>query len=120
MSIMSKSPPQRTLGVEHRGKYYEEAGCLRDMFQNHLLQLLSIVAMDPPVRYGGTSVRDRKADVMKSIVPINPENLSEIAIRGQYGPGMMDGKSLPRIPARGGSEYRIQDRNVRCAQTVRR
>ena len=84
-----------TLGVEHRGKYYEEAGCLRDMFQNHLLQLLSIVAMDPPVRYGGTSVRDRKADVMKSIVPINPENLSEIAIRGQYGPGMFEGKSLP-------------------------
>ena len=84
-----------TLGVEHRGKYYEEAGCLRDMFQNHLLQLLSIVAMDPPVRYGGTSVRDRKADVMKSIVPINPENLSEIAVRGQYGPGMTNGVSLP-------------------------
>ena len=84
-----------TLGVEHRGRYYEEAGCLRDMFQNHLLQLLSIVAMDPPVRYGGSSVRDRKADVMKSIVPINPENLSEIAIRGQYGPGILSEQSLP-------------------------
>ncbi len=84
-----------TLGVEHRGKYYEEAGCLRDMFQNHLLQLLSIVAMDPPVRYGGTSVRDRKADVMKSIVPINPEALAETAVRGQYGPGVLDGENVP-------------------------
>ncbi len=81
-----------TLGVEHRGGYYENAGCLRDMFQNHLLQVLSIVAMDPPVRYGGTSVRDRKADVMRAIVPINPENLSETAVRGQYGPGVFEGK----------------------------
>jgi glucose-6-phosphate 1-dehydrogenase len=84
-----------TLGVEHRGKYYEEAGCLRDMFQNHLLQLLSIVCMDPPVRYGGTSVRDRKADVLKSIVPINPENLSDTAVRGQYGPGIIHDQSVP-------------------------
>lgn len=84
-----------TLGVEHRGKYYEEAGCLRDMFQNHLLQLLSIVAMDPPVRYGGTSVRDRKADVMKSIVPINPEALIETAVRGQYGPGKLEDQNVP-------------------------
>ena len=83
-----------TLGVEHRGKYYEEAGCLRDMFQNHLLQLLSIVAMDPPVRYGGSSVRDRKADVMKGIVPINPENLAETAVRGQYGPGIVGGVNM--------------------------
>jgi glucose-6-phosphate 1-dehydrogenase len=84
-----------TLGVEHRGKYYEEAGCLRDMFQNHLLQLLSIVAMDPPVRYGGTSTRDRKADVMKSIVPINPEALVETAVRGQYGSGVLEGQYVP-------------------------
>lgn len=84
-----------TLGVEHRGKYYEEAGCLRDMFQNHLLQLLSIVAMDPPIRYGGTSIRDRKADVMKSIVPINPEALMETAVRGQYGPGALEGVGVP-------------------------
>jgi glucose-6-phosphate 1-dehydrogenase len=84
-----------TLGVEHRGKYYEEAGCLRDMFQNHLLQLLSIVAMDPPVRYGGTSIRDRKADVMKSIVPINPEALAETAVRGQYGSGVLEGQYVP-------------------------
>jgi glucose-6-phosphate 1-dehydrogenase len=83
-----------TLGVEHRARYYEEAGCLRDMFQNHLLQLLAIVAMDPPVRYGGSSVRDRKADVLRAIVPINPENLAETAVRGQYGPGAIDGRNV--------------------------
>ncbi len=83
-----------TLGVEHRGGYYEGAGCLRDMFQNHLLQLMCMVAMDPPVKYGGSSVRDRKSDVMKAIVPINPENLSENAVRGQYGPGIIDGKNV--------------------------
>ncbi|MDE2125906.1 MAG: glucose-6-phosphate dehydrogenase [Armatimonadetes bacterium] len=80
-----------TLGVEHRAAYYEEAGCLRDMFQNHLLQLLSTVAMEPPVRYAGSSVRDRKADVLRSIVPINPESLTDIVVRGQYGPGNIDG-----------------------------
>ncbi len=83
-----------TLGVEHRGGYYEKAGVLRDMFQNHLLQLLTIVAMEPPVRYGSSSTRDRKADVMKAIVPINPENLGEIAVRGQYGPGTVADKQV--------------------------
>ncbi len=84
-----------TLGVEHRGIYYEEAGCLRDMFQNHLLQLLAIIGMDPPVRYGGMSVRDRKADVLRAIVPINPESLAEMAVRGQYGAGVFEGVSVP-------------------------
>ena len=83
-----------TLGVEHRGKYYEEAGCLRDMFQNHLIQLLSIVCMEPPVKYGGSSVRDKKADVLRAILPINPENLSETAVRGQYGPGIIQDQNF--------------------------
>jgi len=83
-----------TLGVEHRGKYYEEAGCLRDMFQNHLIQLMSLMAMDPPVRYGSQSVRDRKTDVLKAIMPINPENLAEVAVRGQYGMGYIDSQQV--------------------------
>jgi glucose-6-phosphate 1-dehydrogenase len=83
-----------TLGVEHRGGYYEKSGALRDMFQNHLLQLLSIVAMEPPVRYGGSSVRDKKSDVLRAVVPINPENLIETAVRGQYGPGTIEGKQV--------------------------
>ena len=84
-----------SLGVEHRGKYYEEAGCLRDMFQNHLLQLMALVAMDPPVHYDGRSVRDRKADVLRAIVPIDPEKLGDVAVRGQYGPGAIDGSPVP-------------------------
>jgi glucose-6-phosphate 1-dehydrogenase len=84
-----------TLGVEHRGKYYEESGCLRDMFQNHLFQLLALVAMEPPVRYYGQSVRDRKADVLRAVVPINPESLGEVAVRGQYGSGESGGTPVP-------------------------
>jgi glucose-6-phosphate 1-dehydrogenase len=83
-----------TLGVEHRGAYYESAGCLRDMVQNHLFQLLSVICMEPPVRYEGTSLRDRKADVLRAVVPINPENLADIAVRGQYGPGFIAGQPV--------------------------
>src|SRR5579884_2330704 len=84
-----------TLGVEHRGGYYERAGALRDMFQNHLFQLLAFVAMEPPVRYYGQSVRDRKSDVLRAVVPFTPESVAEAAVRGQYGPGEVDGKPVP-------------------------
>lgn len=83
------------LGVEHRGKYYEEAGALRDMFQNHLFQLLTLVAMEPPARLDDQSVRDRKSDVLKAIVPLDPEQLGDAAVRGQYGPGIIDGIPVP-------------------------
>jgi glucose-6-phosphate 1-dehydrogenase len=84
-----------TLGVEQRGKYYEEAGCLRDMFQNHLLQLMALIAMEPPVRYSSHSVRDRKADALRATLPIRRDHLDEAAVRGQYGPGRVDGAELP-------------------------
>jgi glucose-6-phosphate 1-dehydrogenase len=84
-----------TLGVEHRGRYYEEAGCLRDMFQNHLLQLLALIAMEPPVSSYGESVRDRKIDVLRTIVPLDPARLDNAAVRGQYGDGEIDGRSVP-------------------------
>jgi len=84
-----------TLGVEHRGTYYEEAGCLRDMFQNHLFQLLALVAMEPPVRHYGQSVRDRKADVLRAVLPISAQTLAEVAVRGQYGPGERQGQRVP-------------------------
>ena len=84
-----------TLGVGHRGGYYEEAGCLRDMFQNHLLQLMALVAMEPPARHHGESARDRKADVLRAIVPITAGQLSEVAVRGQYGNGEINGQPVP-------------------------
>ena len=84
-----------TLGVEHRGGYYDRAGALRDMFQNHLFQLMALVAMEPPVHYDGRIVRDRKADVLGSVVPFDLDTLAEQAVRGQYGPGVMDGHPVP-------------------------
>jgi glucose-6-phosphate 1-dehydrogenase len=83
-----------TLGVEHRGGYYEESGCLRDMFQNHLFQLMALVAMEPPVRYYGQSVRDRKADVLRAVIPLEASTLASSAVRGQYGPDAVDGSQM--------------------------
>jgi glucose-6-phosphate 1-dehydrogenase len=83
-----------TLGVEHRGRYYEEAGCLRDMFQNHLLQLLALIAMEPPVSSYGDSVRDRKIDVLRTIVPLDLAAVNNAVVRGQYGAGKIDGHSV--------------------------
>jgi glucose-6-phosphate 1-dehydrogenase len=65
------------------------------MFQNHLFQLLSLVAMEPPVRCDGQSLRDHKADVLKAIIPIDPMQLGDVAVRGQYGSGDVDGEKVP-------------------------
>ncbi|OGL17205.1 MAG: glucose-6-phosphate dehydrogenase [Candidatus Rokubacteria bacterium RIFCSPLOWO2_12_FULL_71_22] len=80
-----------SLGVETRGAYYEEAGALRDMMQNHLLQLLCLIAMEPPVSFDGAPVRDEKNKVMHAIRPIDPRRVEEVALRGQYGPGFAEG-----------------------------
>jgi glucose-6-phosphate 1-dehydrogenase len=83
-----------SVGVEHRGRYYEEAGVVRDMFQNHLLQLLTLVAMEPPVFYNADAVRDEKVKVLRAIRPITPKVMHDYAVRGQYGPGVIDGKPV--------------------------
>jgi glucose-6-phosphate 1-dehydrogenase len=84
-----------TLGVEQRGGYYEHAGALRDMVQNHLLQLLCLVAMEPPVVYEADDIRDRKIDVMHALRPITGETVPDCAARGQYGEGWMQGTHMP-------------------------
>jgi glucose-6-phosphate 1-dehydrogenase len=84
-----------SVGVEHRGKYYEEAGVVRDMFQNHLLQLLSLTAMEPPVTFSADAVRDEKVKALRSIRPITPAVMHDYSVRGQYGPGMINGKPVP-------------------------
>jgi glucose-6-phosphate 1-dehydrogenase len=81
-----------TVGVETRGGYYEGAGVVRDMFQNHLLQLLCLTAMEPPVGFNSDAVRDEKGKLLRSVRPVSPEEVSNVAVRGQYGPGMVDGK----------------------------
>jgi len=80
------------LGIERRGAYYERAGALRDIFQNHLLQLLSIVAMEAPANFDAETVRDEKVKVLRSIRPID---VAEDVVRGQYGPGWVAGQAVP-------------------------
>ncbi|HUG38101.1 MAG TPA: glucose-6-phosphate dehydrogenase [Candidatus Limnocylindrales bacterium] len=83
-----------SIGVEARGAYYEEAGALRDMIQNHILQLLCLVAMEPPVTFEADAVRDEKTKVMRAIRPIPPDDVDAIAVRGQYGPGYVNGQRV--------------------------
>ncbi len=80
-----------TLGVEGRAGYYDTAGALRDMVQNHMLQLLCLVAMEPPTSLGADQVRDEKLKVLKTLVPITPESAGESTVRGQYRAGASAG-----------------------------
>lgn len=84
-----------TIGIEGRGAYYETAGALRDMVQNHLMQLLSLVALEPPGEWTPDAVRDEKVKVLRAIRTIAPGEAGRIAVRGQYGPGEVDGVPVP-------------------------
>jgi len=84
-----------TVGVEARGKYYEEAGVVRDMFQNHLLQLLSLTAMEPPAQMSANAVRDEKVKVLKSIRWLTDESIPANAVRAQYTAGKYNGHAVP-------------------------
>ncbi|CAN5252157.1 glucose-6-phosphate dehydrogenase [soil metagenome] len=83
------------LGVEDRGDYYDGAGALRDMIQNHLLQLLCFVAMETPISFNADEVRNRKVDVLRAMRKFTPEDVRMSAVRGQYGSGWMEGKQVP-------------------------
>lgn len=83
-----------SLGVEHRAGYYDKAGVIRDMFQNHMLQLLALVAMEPPPRFEAEAVRDEKTKVFRSIRPFDMDRLDENWVIGQYGKGEVDGSSV--------------------------
>lgn len=83
-----------TLGIEGRGPYYEEAGNLKDMIQNHLLQVVALIAMDPPISLDSESIRDEKTKVFKAIRPFDLTRLSSQIVRGQYGPGYILGSSV--------------------------
>jgi glucose-6-phosphate 1-dehydrogenase len=83
------------LGVEHRAGYYERAGVLRDMFQNHLFQLLALTAMEPPVEFAAGRVHDERMKVFQSIRPFQTDRLFEQIVLGQYGRGTVNGVDLP-------------------------
>jgi glucose-6-phosphate 1-dehydrogenase len=87
------------LGIENRGSYYEEAGLARDMIQNHVLSLLSLVTMEPPAIFEATAVRDEKAKVMRAIRPTPQAQVLEFAVRGQYVEGWPNGQRLPAYRA---------------------
>ncbi|WP_419420959.1 glucose-6-phosphate dehydrogenase [Legionella sp. D16C41] len=83
------------VGVEGRWSYYDSAGQLRDMVQNHLLQILALIAMEPPVNLDADNIRDEKLKVLKALRPITAENVQEMTVRGQYTSGFVGGKAVP-------------------------
>jgi len=83
------------IGVEYRAGFYEQAGVLRDMFQNHMMQLLALIAMEPPSRFEAERVRDEKVKGFRSLKPITAPSSAENLVLGQYGAGEIDGVQVP-------------------------
>jgi glucose-6-phosphate 1-dehydrogenase len=84
-----------TVGVESRGSYYDHAGALRDMVPNHIMQLISLTAMEPPISFRADAVRDEQAKILHAIQPFSSEEVLTRTVRGQYGEGMVDGQRVP-------------------------
>ena len=84
-----------SLGVGHRGTFYEQAGALRDIVQNHLLQVLALTAMEPPASFAADAVRDEKVKLLHSIRPLQPWDLHHLVVRGQYVAGVVEGEPVP-------------------------
>jgi len=91
-----------TVGVEKRGGYYDQAGALRDMVPNHIMQLISLTAMEPPISFEANAVRDEQAKILHAIPPFTSEEVLSKTVRGQYGEGVVNGQRLPA--------YRAEDR----------
>ena len=83
-----------TIGVEHRASFYDETGALRDIFQNHMLQMLALVAMEPPISFEADHIRDEKVKLLRSIRPFDVDQVDNLIVRGQYGPGSINGESV--------------------------
>jgi glucose-6-phosphate 1-dehydrogenase len=90
-----------TLGVGTRAAYYDSAGALRDMLQSHLMQLFTLVAMEPPASMAAEDLRDEKVKVLKSVRPITPGAVHAQAFRAQYGPGIINGETGAGLPGGG-------------------
>jgi glucose-6-phosphate 1-dehydrogenase len=84
-----------SVGVENRAAFYEETGALRDMVANHLLQLIALTAMEPPIAFDADAVREQKVQVFRSMRPMSVEEVARRTVRGQYGPGEIDGRPVP-------------------------
>jgi len=84
-----------TVGVESRGSYYDTAGALRDMVPNHIMQLISLTSMEPPISFRADAVRDEQAKILHAIQPPSSEEVLTRTVRGQYGPGIADSRRVP-------------------------
>ncbi len=84
-----------SLGVEERGGYYDKSGAIRDMLQNHIMQLVAFTAMEPPVTYDAESVRNQKVNALRSIVPTDPLEVNKWVVRAQYTEGIVHGNKIP-------------------------
>jgi len=84
-----------TVGVESRGSYYDTAGALRDMVPNHIMQLISLTSMEPPISFRADAVRDEQAKILHAIQPLSSEDVLSRTVRGQYGPGVEDSRRVP-------------------------
>jgi glucose-6-phosphate 1-dehydrogenase len=82
------------LGIEDRGGYYDKSGAIRDMVQNHMMQILALTAMEPPFAFEPEAVRDQKVNVLRAIRPIDPANVDDWVVRAQYGSGVSDGREI--------------------------
>lgn len=83
------------IGIEHRGAFYDQTGVVRDMVQNHIMQLIGFIAMEPPIGFEANALRDEKVKVFRSIQPMNDEYIDKFTVRGQYGPGMINEGHVP-------------------------
>jgi glucose-6-phosphate 1-dehydrogenase len=84
-----------SLGVEGRGAFYEETGAIRDVVQNHMLQLMSFVAMEPPATFEADALRDEKVKVIRAVAQMTPDEIRRDVVRGQYGPGWVEATPVP-------------------------
>jgi glucose-6-phosphate 1-dehydrogenase len=102
-----------SVGVELRGGYYEGAGALRDMVANHIFQLMALIAMEPPISFAGEAVRDEKAKLLNAVQPIDPADVLQRTVRGQYGEGTIELHGAPaKVPA-----YRAEDKVSATSKT---
>ncbi|MDH5766777.1 MAG: glucose-6-phosphate dehydrogenase, partial [Gammaproteobacteria bacterium] len=91
-----------SLGIEYRANYYEKSGALRDMIQSHLMQVMTLVAMEPPVEFTADAVRDEKIKVLRAVRPFNPDDIKQQAVAAQYGSGFIDDESVRAYVAEDG------------------
>ena len=109
-----------TVGVEQRGSYYDKAGTLRDMVPNHIFQLISLTAMEPPVSFDADVVRDEQAKILKALTPMTDEEVLTRTVRGQYGEGMVKGTKMPAYRAEADGGARFPHGNLRRDEAVHR